>query len=106
MRQARGFPQASVQGKGKKGESHSEALKREISEELGIDIEVQEFIDTGSSVVEDKIILLHVYKARITYGEPVAKEHARLQWVEVKDLQKLDWAAADIAPCSRLNEKN
>lgn len=91
-------------GKVEFGESHVQALKREIYEELGVDIEVQEFIDTGSSIIEDNKILLHVYKARIVHGEPAAKEHAQLRWIELRDMQKLDWAAADIIPGRRLLE--
>ncbi|MDF2524622.1 MAG: ADP-ribose pyrophosphatase [Clostridiales bacterium] len=91
-------------GKVEEGENHAEALKREISEELGIDIEVQGFIGTGSSVVEDKKILLHVYKAGIVCGEPYAREHAQLRWIEIRELQKLDWAAADVIPCRLLIE--
>lgn len=82
-------------GKVESGETHREALKREIFEELELDIEVGEHVADGFSVIGDKNIILHVYKARIVSGEPVPREHSELKWVDIRELQGLDWAKAD-----------
>lgn len=92
-------------GKVEKGESHSAALKREIQEELGVEIKVNDFIASGHSIAIDKHIILHVYKAELIKGEPRPKEHAELKWLEISNIGELDWAEADIPACIELQKK-
>ncbi|MCX7708491.1 MAG: (deoxy)nucleoside triphosphate pyrophosphohydrolase [Clostridia bacterium] len=89
-------------GKVEDGEAHQEALKRELQEELGIDIQVGEHLATG--IVEDsnRKIILHVYEASILQGNPEAKEHSLLKWIDIKDIYQLDWAEPDIPACEIL----
>lgn len=85
-----------VGGKVEQGETHQQALEREVNEELGVKIKVHGHIAAGQSDVKDKRIILHVYEAELLDGEPVAREHSQLQWVETGQLRMLDWAEADI----------
>ena len=89
-------------GKIQKGETHEEALIRELREELGIDISVGNFIAKGSSVVDDRLINLYVYSAKILKGTPQAREHARIVWMDIEEIMKLDWAEADLPACKQL----
>ncbi len=92
-------------GKVEAGESHGEALKREILEELGIRISVGSFLADGMEEDEDRRILLHVYEACIIEGEPVPREHSQLKWIEIDRLGELDWANADIPACKELMKR-
>ena len=94
-----------VGGKVESGESHGEALKRELMEELGVNIKVLGHIATGTSIIRDKRIVLHVYEAEIIEGKPIAKEHAQLKWIRMSEIHKLDWAEADIPACERLKQR-
>ncbi|WP_010251946.1 (deoxy)nucleoside triphosphate pyrophosphohydrolase [Acetivibrio cellulolyticus] len=91
-----------VGGKVEKDETHQAALKRELREELGIDISVGDFIAKGSSIVEDKKINLYVYDAQILEGLPQKREHAQIIWVDIERIMDLDWAEADIPACEQL----
>ncbi len=82
-------------GKIENGESDIEAIKREIKEELNIDIEVVEFIDENYYEYEDFNVRLKVYKCKHVAGTIKDSEHQMLKWVEPTDLLSIDWAPAD-----------
>ncbi|MGD6867525.1 MULTISPECIES: (deoxy)nucleoside triphosphate pyrophosphohydrolase [Bacillus cereus group] len=83
-------------GKIKKGEEPQVALVREIKEELGCAITVDEKVEEIEYEYETIIVHLTTYKAQIIEGIPKALEHTELRWVSVKDLNNLNWAPADI----------
>ena len=92
-------------GKVENGESHSEALEREIMEELGIKIKVGNFVADGIGEDDDKRIVLHVYEAELMEGKPVPREHSELSWVEIDRLSALEWAEPDIPACKELMKR-
>ncbi|EMN7732527.1 MULTISPECIES: (deoxy)nucleoside triphosphate pyrophosphohydrolase [Bacillus cereus group] len=83
-------------GKIKNGEEPQVALVREIKEELGCSITVDEKVEEIEYEYETIIVHLTTYKAQILEGIPKALEHTELKWVRVKDLNNLNWAPADI----------
>ena len=83
-------------GKVEKGETDQQALAREIKEELGIDIIVQDFIEESYTEYKDKNINLRVYKCKYVSGEINDTEHQSLKWMKNEELETLDWAEADI----------
>lgn len=83
-------------GKINKGEEPQAALIREIKEELGCTIVVDEKVEEVEYEYEAIIVYLTTYKARILAGEPKALEHAELKWMNIKGLKHLKWAPADI----------
>ncbi|ANC11359.1 MULTISPECIES: (deoxy)nucleoside triphosphate pyrophosphohydrolase [Bacillus cereus group] len=83
-------------GKIKNGEEPQVALVREIKEELGCSITVDEKVEEIEYEYETIIVHLTTYKAQILEGIPKALEHTELKWVRVKDLNNLYWAPADI----------
>lgn len=89
-------------GKVEAGETHQEALKREVYEELGIRVVVKGLIAVGYSEVNGKRIILHVYEAEIIEGIPEAREHLQIKWVYFNEIPGLDWAKADIPACNEL----
>ena len=92
-------------GKVEDGESYEQALKREILEELGVDIRVGPPVAVGVSETGGRRVVLHVYEAGIIEGKPVPKEHSTLEWVEISRLSGLDWADADIPACRELERR-
>ena len=87
-------------GKVEQGESDLSALVRECEEELGVTIAPQAFL---GEVVLDGVVgggvpsssTLRVWWARLTEGEPVAREHSDLRWITADELDDLEWIAAD-----------
>lgn len=85
-------------GKVKPGESPSSALAREIAEELGLQINVDHLLATGTAIVGTRDITLDVYAATIVAGTIALREHAQVAWVTADNLHQFDWAEADV-PC-------
>ncbi|WP_342470506.1 8-oxo-dGTP diphosphatase MutT [Ureibacillus sp. FSL K6-3587] len=83
-------------GKIEEGEAPEETLVREIKEELGCTIQVQEKIEEVHHEYPSVIVNLLTYKAEIINGEPKAKEHAELKWAPLQELHTLEWAPADV----------
>lgn len=83
-------------GKVELGESPTDALAREIEEELGCRVEVGEHVTTTTHEYEFGTIELATYYATLIAGTPTASEHSELRWVPFEDLQALRWAPADL----------
>lgn len=83
-------------GKVEPGEDPREALRREIAEELGIRVEVGEFLGQGSARAGGRLVQLDVYLARWQSGEIALAEHQGWRWVSAEELPALAWAAADL----------
>ena len=82
-------------GKIEPGENREQALRREINEELDVEIENLEYFMTVEHTYPDFHLVMHAYTCSIAKGEPVLKEHIALKWLRVEELDQLDWAAAD-----------
>lgn len=85
-------------GKVEPGESPTAALAREITEELGLEINVGQLLAHGTATVGTRLISLDVYAATITAGTLALREHAQIAWTTADDLPNFDWAEADV-PC-------
>ena len=83
-------------GKVEHGEDSIQALKREILEELQLEIQNIGFLTTVDHTYPDFHLVMHAYTCEISSGEPVLTEHADMKWLPVDKLDQLDWAAADI----------
>lgn len=89
-------------GKIEHGETKEEALKREIQEELGCNIEVLAHVEDTTYEYERVIVRLETYLSKILSGTPKLIEHAEMRWVSKQDLGSLRWAPADIPAVERL----
>lgn len=83
-------------GKVEEGESKEQCLKREIKEELGLGIQIQEALPYITHHYPDFSITLYPFICKITSGEAHPFEHSALEWSTFSDLLKYDWAEADI----------
>lgn len=82
-------------GKVDPGETHEQALAREIEEELGIVIKVQELIAENIHSYPAKRIHLFLYAAEILSGEIELREHDMLEWLLPADLNSELLSEAD-----------
>jgi len=83
-------------GKIEPGETAAAALVREIAEELGLVVEVDERLGQSEVTAGGRRLKLEIFTARRLRGAPVAREHAALRWVTAAELDGLDWADADV----------
>src|SRR5690554_748785 len=83
-------------GKIEKDESKKECLKREIEEELGLDIEVLDPLERVVYHYPDFSISLYPFLCRIVSGKLKVAEHAQVKWASLNELDIYDWAEADL----------
>jgi 8-oxo-dGTP diphosphatase len=83
-------------GKVEPGEAPRDALRRELAEELGIEVEVGELLGRGAGEAGGREILLEVYGGRWVGGEIELREHHELGWFLPEELDGLDWPPADL----------
>jgi len=83
-------------GKIEPGESHSEALIREILEELNLPIKVNEFLMTINHQYSNFHLTMHCYfcAALVSHFENI--EHSDVKYVRITDLDKQHWIPADV----------
>jgi 8-oxo-dGTP diphosphatase len=91
-------------GKVRPGESPAQCLKREIQEELGIEIAVGEFFGESVYAYEDKTIRLLAYRVRAEGGEVSRNDHAELAWVAIADLGRYRFCPADVPFTEKLRK--
>lgn len=83
-------------GKMEPGETPEQCLRRELTEEFGVDTEIGAFICSSKFEYKHLPIELLVYRARHISGDFRLNDHAAIAWVAVDDLQDYDLASADI----------
>ena len=76
-------------------ESPGECLKRELIEELGIEISVGEPFHATTHHYPSFTVTLYPFICEIISGEITLHEHSAMVWLPREELHKLDWAAAD-----------
>lgn len=80
-------------GKVEPGEDRDAALVREIGEELGVLVDVVDWL-AGESPVGDTLVLMAA-TTRISAGELRPREHDRLRWLAPDELDDVDWLEPD-----------
>ena len=82
-------------GKIEPGESREVALKREIQEELGIDITIDKFLCTTEYDYPSFHLTMHCYICCIASGEIELREHKSARWLTIELLDSVEWLPAD-----------
>lgn len=80
-------------GKVEPDESPTQAVVREIAEELGCAIEVDGWLE-GETVIGPGLVL-RVARARLVTGEPDPHEHDAVRWLAADELDEVDWLDSD-----------
>ena len=89
-------------GKIEPGESSEDALKREIQEELGIDITIDEFLCTTNYDYPSFHLTMHCYICRVESGMIELREHKSARWLTADMLDSVEWLPADLEVVARL----
>lgn len=93
-------------GKLEESENEEEALKREISEELNLEIDVAEKFLVVTHEYLDFNLTMHSFLCKANTEKLVLKEHIDAKWLCKSELIELDWAAADLPIVSKLINTN
>ena len=81
-------------GKIEQGESGETAVKRELQEELNMQVAVGSLYAKHTFEYPDFIITLSLYECEMQ-SEFTLNEHESYAWIAPKDLNKEEWAPAD-----------
>ena len=82
-------------GKVMEGEEPRQALRRELMEELGIEVDVGTIVEAVYHVYPEYPILLLLYSCQIQRGTPSPLGSQDLRWVDPEELKKLTMPPAD-----------
>jgi 8-oxo-dGTP diphosphatase len=83
-------------GKIESNETHKDALKRELKEELNLNVNIDEHFLTVNHDYSTFTINLHSYLLNVMDQNIQLNEHIDLKWLKKDELLSLDWAEADI----------
>ena len=89
-------------GKIEKGETREQALNRELLEELNVITNIKSFFTTVVHEYPDFELTMHSYICEVRTKELTLNEHIAQEWLNLDELNKLDWAAADIPIVDKL----
>lgn len=90
-------------GKIEDGESKEEALRREIQEELNLNIEILSKFESVDFSYPDFHVYITFFLCKIDSLENlIVTEHQKLLWLNKDELSSLDWAAADFPIVQKL----
>jgi 8-oxo-dGTP diphosphatase len=78
------------------GETPEQCLKRELLEELGVEIGIDEFICSSTWKYDHATIKLLAFKATLISGELILHDHAEISWVTPQELADYDFPEADV----------
>lgn len=84
-------------GKVEPGETHQEALKREIREELATEIEVGAYIDTIEHDYPTFHLSMECYACTVVSGKLELLEHENATWLTKETLRSVAWLPADVS---------
>lgn len=83
-------------GKKEAGETLETCLRREIKEELGVEISAPQHFDSLRYQYPEKEVELYFFTCFITYGHPQAIDCAEIAWVHKHELISYEFPAADM----------
>jgi mutator protein MutT len=89
-------------GKREEGETFEECLVRELREELGIEVEVGQLLESLTHAYPEKTVVLKFFRCRWKQNEPRALDCLDLKWVTAGELRDYEFPAADARLLARL----
>ena len=91
-------------GKMEMAETRGEALRREIKEELELDIYISKYLTTVDYDYPNFHLTMHCFICTICGGELHLNVHNDAKWTTLEELDKLNWVPADILVIEKLKE--
>lgn len=81
-------------GKVETGESDEQALRRELREELLVEVSVGARL--GGELLIGETAVLRVYLCRLLAGEPALVDHDEHRWLAADELASVPWIPVDL----------
>lgn len=91
-------------GKVEHGETPEQALVREIQEELGIEIQVGDLIDTIEYDYPKFHLSMKCFWCVVTDGTIILKEAEAAKWLQKDNLYSVQWLPADITLIEKIDK--
>ncbi len=91
-------------GKMEQGETDHECLKRELREELGIEVEVGDYFCTSYFEHKGTPMAMVVYYVPKYSGEIQLLDHKQVKWVTVDELDQYQFPDPDLPIIEKLKE--
>jgi len=82
-------------GKREPGETYEQCLRRELQEELGIDIQAGQLLDSITHAYPEKTVHLRFFRCTCGPGEPQALGCHALAWVSLGEMETYSFPEAD-----------
>jgi mutator protein MutT len=92
-------------GKVELGESFQDCLRRELAEELGVEAQPLDLLQTIVHSYPEKTVELQFYRCRLVRGEARPLGCHALAWVTAQELSRYEFPAADAALIQLLQER-
>ncbi len=92
-------------GKIEEGETKEEALKRELREEMEMDVEITNHFLDISHEYPDFTMNMYVFKCKAKSEKFVMNVHHDFKWLPLSEISTLDWAPADKPAVEKLLEE-
>lgn len=92
-------------GKVEVGESKEDALKREIKEELELDIENLEYLITVDYDYPNFHLKMDCFMCEVAGGNLALNAHNAVKWIDFEELDNQKWVPADILVVKALKER-
>ncbi len=83
-------------GKCQPGETHQQALARELAEELAVAAAIGRLILVTTHAYDERTVELHFYQTRLL-GTPTPQLGQAMRWAAAEELGQLDFPEADAA---------
>ena len=91
-------------GKIEEGESPEECIVRELQEELCLDVEPSEIFTETTYSYDDRVVELIFINCKIISGVMKLNAHKRVEWADLKYLEKYEFLPADVEVTRILKE--
>lgn len=92
-------------GKIEPGETPRQALVREIKEELDTEVAVGDYLTTIEYDYPSFHLSMQCFWCTIVEGTPVLREHEAARWLEIENLDDVDWLPADVSILGLIKER-
>ncbi len=89
-------------GKVRPGETLPDCLRREVKEELGIEVRVGEKFETVTWRYPDRTLVLHFFRCGVAGGQVTPQEGQAFAWVAPEELERYQFPPADESLIRRL----
>lgn len=83
-------------GKIEAGESFTDALKREVFEELRVEVDVGDLVGTVEYDYPEFRVKMHCYFCEIRRGRLEVLEHEDSRWLDAENLYSVKWLPSDL----------